>query len=1083
MEPRQHPTAGPTPAAAAPWHEWFDIRASEIALVARLFALAALAGLAVVYATTAGSTLFLARFGAAWLPWVYVGNAVVLSALAAGLAPVQRRLAGSRLAALAPSLLAFGTVGIWGLALTFGRPVYPALLVWVEIVSVYTGLHLWSVVGRSLDVRQGKRLYGVVGAGVIAGELVGGFSIAPVVRSLPVEHLLPVAAVLLAAGQALGLRIRAAAPTVDPDSSSDVHADSTVPGLLRSGYVRRIIALVACSVLVWFFIDLHFLRAVERRFDERDLAVFLGVFSGTVAVANLGVQLLLTGRVLQSGGILAGLLTLPVALALPVALLWGVGVHWAFALLVTVKLVDEVLRSTIHDASTQLLYQALPGFQRDATHRLVNGLVEPLVGGIAGVALILLDHSLHAGGAQDVGWLALLLVPWMAAGVLLRRDYRQTLLRSLGSRLVEPGLLDLRDPAARTLVERGLQSDDDLQVQASLSLLGQHAIAIDDARLRLLLNRPGRDVRIAALVWIRDHGARTLLADVEPLLQDPVRAVQLQAIRSYCAVDPGDTLQQMAPFLRHDDLDVQVAAAAGVIEALGVDGVVAMAPQLKAWAESPQPVLRAALARLLGEIAIEKFYRPLLPLLSDGDVTVRRAALAAAARVRNPALVPAMCKAMANLETQAVAVQSLLRWGPDVALLLQHHLQAAHPVDEVRGALKVLGRSRHPGALAIIAQFVSLPNEMLRTEGLEQLVQGRRGGPSPLPPQVIDRLLTEEVDDARRTLAWLGTMPAGEPALVMVRALERELAMNQHRLLLLLALRYEPQAIDRAAWLHRKGTGAQRALALEVLDNTLNRADAGLVLPALDLQHKGDGIAAATRQLEAATRRSSKRPPQDGAQGTETRTETQANVTPDFAAALTAVLDPTLPMVRDWTRLAALFTIGRLELDAIRPAAVPWLTHESEVVRETAALAAHGGRKMLLTVEKVLFLKGTDMFTGIHEEDLVAVAEIARARGVPAESPVFAQGDLGDALYVIVRGQVRIHIGDRTLVTLSERQHFGELAVLDPQPRSASATAADDCLLLEIARPHFKELLERSPEVAHGVIVYLVNKVRVLTPR
>ena len=138
---------------------------------------------------------------------------------------------------------------------------------------------------------------------------------------------------------------------------------------------------------------------------------------------------------------------------------------------------------------------------------------------------------------------------------------------------------------------------------------------------------------------------------------------------------------------------------------------------------------------------------------------------------------------------------------------------------------------------------------------------------------------------------------------------------------------------------------------------------------------------------------------------------------------------------------------------------------------------------MLLTVEKVLFLKATDLFAGISDEDLVAVAQIAVARGIPAQHPVFAAGDLGDSLYVVVRGQVRIHIGERQLVVLKERQHFGELAVIDPQPRSASATALDDTLLLEIGRAPFMELLERSPEVVRGVLLYLVSKVRALTPK
>lgn len=1062
-----------------------DVRPSEVSALLGLLALAAVTGLATAVATTAGNTLFLERFGASALPYLYMGNAAVLGLLGVALV---RHPQGKRRTALArpvQTALAVGTGLAWLAAWLGPRQWLPAVAGWCEIAAIYAVLQVWNAAGAAWDVRQARRLFGLVGAGLVLGELVGGLAVGPLSRVVAVPQLLLAAALLFGAGLPLLRRIPThAADAAPPEGEPQV----TLTQLVKAKYVRRIVLLFACSVLVWFIIDLHFLRAAEARYSESELAEFLGTFTAFAALANLGVQLLLTGRVLQRGGISAGLLALPLALAAPVAWLLISGQYQVFGLVVAIKATDEVLRGTIFEAATHLLFQALPGFARDAIHRMVSGVVEPVVGGLAGLLLLLLAGEGHA--ERPLLLLLLLLVPWAIAGVVLRGDYRQTLRLSLGRRLVEPEHLDLSDPAARTLVEKSLDSPDDLQVQASLALLAQHGQELGDAVLERLLMRPSPEVRVAVLTWIAERGLDAWTGRVQPLLQDRDRKVRLAAIKTWCIIDQSEPWATVAPLLDDPDVDVQVAAAAGLVAALGVDGVVAMAPRLRAWAESPSPVERSALARLLGEVAIEKFYRPLLPLLRDAEPSVQRAALTAAGKVGNFALLAEVCRALQKPETQAVAVQTLTRWGAAVIPKLAKHLEQTLPATEVRGVLRAVGRARTLGAHALLARYAHDSREQVRGEALEQLTALPMEPGSALEVGKLDGLLREEVEDAKFSLRLLAVFPRqnqavlgapgglGPPAetAVLRAALEREVAMNKHRLLLLLELRYGKKAIERPAWLLRRSAPGQGGAALEVLEQALSRSDAALVLPVLDVR-AAEAPGHDLQALDAATRRS---PRAGRAQGDPLTTPQNFD---DLSAVVAALLDPKRPLIRDWTRLAALYTAGKLALPRAAELAAPWLCDDDLVMRETAAMAAHGAQGMLLTVEKVLFLKATDLFAGISDEDLVAVAQIAVARGIPAQHPVFAAGDLGDSLYVVVRGQVRIHIGERQLVVLKERQHFGELAVIDPQPRSASATALDDTLLLEIGRAPFMELLERSPEVVRGVLLYLVSKVRALTPK
>ena len=89
---------------------------------------------------------------------------------------------------------------------------------------------------------------------------------------------------------------------------------------------------------------------------------------------------------------------------------------------------------------------------------------------------------------------------------------------------------------------------------------------------------------------------------------------------------------------------------------------------------------------------------------------------------------------------------------------------------------------------------------------------------------------------------------------------------------------------------------------------------------------------------------------------------------------------------------------------------------------------------------------------------------------VEAGTTVIERGALEDWLFVIAAGSVRVHVGTRTLATLTAGAVVGELAVLAPAPRAASVTAVEPALLLRLRRGPFEELLEDRPEIARAVI-------------
>ena len=133
---------------------------------------------------------------------------------------------------------------------------------------------------------------------------------------------------------------------------------------------------------------------------------------------------------------------------------------------------------------------------------------------------------------------------------------------------------------------------------------------------------------------------------------------------------------------------------------------------------------------------------------------------------------------------------------------------------------------------------------------------------------------------------------------------------------------------------------------------------------------------------------------------------------------------------------------------------------------------------MLSTVEKVLILKTVSMFSQTPDNVLADVADLLEEVDVSENETIFNQGEAGDSLYVILDGKVRVHDGDRLLNYLDERDVFGEMALLDPEPRLASVTAVEPTSLFRLDQASFYDLMAERPEIATGIIRVLTGHLR-----
>jgi len=133
---------------------------------------------------------------------------------------------------------------------------------------------------------------------------------------------------------------------------------------------------------------------------------------------------------------------------------------------------------------------------------------------------------------------------------------------------------------------------------------------------------------------------------------------------------------------------------------------------------------------------------------------------------------------------------------------------------------------------------------------------------------------------------------------------------------------------------------------------------------------------------------------------------------------------------------------------------------------------------MLLTLEKVMILKSVSIFATTPEEHLAEITHYLEDVNVKKDEMVFENGDLGTSMYIIVEGKVKVHVGESVFATLGERTIFGELAALDPEPRTASITAIEDTYLFKLEQKALYELMSENSDISKGIFHVLCNRLR-----
>lgn len=495
----------------------FKIKPEETRLCGLMFLHAFFLGFMQVFLSTAAETLFLKQFDANTLPYMYMAGAGAVAAVGFAYSRLEKRMGLSsllivNLAVMLASLIIVRVfIGIdpkWSAV---------ALYVWSTVVWVLVNLEFWGLAGRLFNLRQGKRLFGLIGSGEMIAVIIGGFSVSFLIKYIGTANLILVSAtgvgvmlvILVYITRAFASRLAGHGGEAELREHQEEEKDGgfikELAGRFKNRYVLLIFGFSALSWLGFYFADNIFFNEASARFpDEARLASFLGGFHAATGFASLFMRLFVSGWIISALGLGVGLLALPVA-AGATALSFGIAgtaigatpaVFWLAA---SIKFSDDMLRESVTRSSTLILYQPLPARERLATQMTAESVVDPLADAFAGAVLLLLTGVFAFSSSHLSYALFVIAAIWGVFGFALYRRYAMTLKNALARRTLGGFSLTIYDSSSADVLKKALESGNPCDVTYALNVMEEMEHESLGAFLIHMLRHADPDVRLDAL--------------------------------------------------------------------------------------------------------------------------------------------------------------------------------------------------------------------------------------------------------------------------------------------------------------------------------------------------------------------------------------------------------------------------------------------------------------------------------------------------------------------------------------------------------------------------------------------------------
>lgn len=1026
--------------------------------------------------------VFLKRYGVEYMPIVNMLNAIATVVVMGFVAGLIQRMSGTSLL-----IRMFVLSGISMLLIRLLIPlelslIYPLLFMLKAQYEVLLALLFWNMANDLFNTQQAKRLFPLITAGGVIGQILSSFATPWVARVMQFDNLL-IGYMLLAIAGALAVYFMAQKfPTLLSGGADRKGASKKKESMIAE--FQRIWPLVKESTLIKIMVMLTFMPnviipiinyqfnyAVDQTFDSEDgLLEFFGYMRGALNIISL-VLLLFVGKIYGRWGLPVALMFHPFNYVLAfMSFLFKFDLFSALY----ARMSTQILRTSINVPATNVLSGLFPAAYRAMVRPFLRGTVVR-IGLFLGSTLILISDKLF-----HPRYLSLVAMPFLIAWLMtpfwLKRRYTDILtdlvsgdmgdIRSLENEDVQQLF---REPAMRRKLRADFSSSqpDDALFYGQLLHQVQDKELDDLVRQKLTGAPPAVRAALMDLLTQDDQLSVDVLAGLA-FEDDPPQ--QVAAIR---------TMMRLVPEGLHHRVDLSslLQSPSAVVSAHATAAMLPSSPErlgelIRTWVlDETDPQRQLAGIAAAGASRSQDFVPLLSRVLEQAtEVPTRQAAIEALREIAPPQLNALVAP---DLDHPAVP----LREAAVSALKIED--KAA-----LRRAIELLGDSS-PGVVQAARQAILTATYQDGKQLIRALQTPRRKIREEIF-KILDVLDIKDLDIVR----FIRGQAEGAYKYLIEAQAAKSLPESRYRELLITHLQQQGQlqvenmvrvlaAQDSSGRMRIVSRGLlssdarQRANSLEALGDLLEKSVSRFIVPLIDTSPVEQKLAAARRFFRLEPFRGS------------------------AAEQLNHLLGS-----RHWvTRVLVLELARHCNISGIDAALLTEAAEDSKRRHVQRAAKALLQEPLSDTIEsedamdnpttiseKILLLKRIDIFEGLSVSELSAIATASEEVDYEAGERVIEQSDAGDTLYLIISGTVAVMKkredgSEMELDQMTAGDYFGEMALFEDARRSASIVTVEKTRLLYLHKAEFNDMVREYPQIALAICGALSGRIRRLHQR
>lgn len=830
--------------------QMFDIRPGEHLRTWAMFSYLLFVLFAYYIVKPVSRAMFLTKFDIDKLPGLYILIAIFGGILAYFYSKLAARTSLRTAVFWAMSLSVLSLVAMWWMIRMRLPWMLYVLNIWVSLFSIVSVSQGWLVASNIFNTREAKRLYPLLGMGMVLGAAFGGEFTNRTVLWVGTNNLLLASAVMVVlAYVSFRVAIRQTSAAVEhAKAAGEEQSDFSFPQMMRdiglSRHLQIIVGMMVVMYLVDTLVEYQFQAMAASGYHGDHLTAFFGQFYGIyLNGVEILFQLFLTATVVHWFGVGGTLHIAPIAVALSsISTIVAPGVWSASA----VRLTEASTRYTLNKTGMELLYMPLPLELRNRIKAFIDICVDRLSRGLGGVLLILLTRKwLHLDVKGLAFVVAGLCIPWMLFSHLARREYVSSIRKRLAARRFDftESRITVTDPDTLRLLEGAADTGNPRQAAYALDLLSE-APAYDVRPLLQKLIRDRREPEVRLKIY--EIAARLQFEGV-------IDEAMLDARRDIPEADPQIVAAavQYAVQVAHDRLSLAAEwldnpgtpQARGVLEALRSAPEEARRIITRAWLDrataSPDPERRALAALAVG-VRGDQGVETLNRLFDDADPSVIAAACRTAGLLRNREYLFPVIRALGHPRLRGDAIAALAAYGPSIAGSLSDVLlDESAPAAVRRHVPRVLRGIPHQRSVDVLLSAVGCRDLTIRAAVLKALNRLRESSPQlNFENTFVSEQILKEARHYVELNAALAPFRERKDGLaatrLLARTIEDRLRATLARLFRLLGLRYPPKEIYSAYLAVSGQRHEEMSAAVEFLDNVMERDLKKMLLPLLE---------------------------------------------------------------------------------------------------------------------------------------------------------------------------------------------------------------------------------------------------------